>query len=429
MGQLLGPDFPTDLGLAVSGGGDSMAMLHLAAGWARVYGVRLWVVTVDHGLRATSAAEAAMVADECATLGLPHSTLRWDGWDGTGNLQDAARQARRELISRWRGVCRHVLMAHTLDDQAETLLMRLARGSGVDGLAAMAERTRLLVPSAPFQPIRSQAGPPWPPTLQAEWEILRPLLDMGRAELRHYLTTLRIPFVDDPTNDDTAYARVRMRRLIGAEGLDLTTLSATARHMGRAQVALGRRAHDVALRIGRADPTAPGCVVLDRDGFAQTEGETQLRLLSAALQMVATATYRPRLTALEDALDRVLGGGTATLHGGILVPRGDALWIAREPARVADLTAQTGEPHVWDGRWTIWGHDIKGLQVRALGEEGLRQIGELPVPRAPRLVLSSLPAVWDGVRLVGCGPLGFGVAHGLTHRPPGGDFPARLLAH
>ena len=98
MGQCLGPDFPTDIGLAVSGGGDSMAMLHLAAGWARVYGVRLRVVTVDHGLRAESAAEAAMVAEEARSLGLPHSTLRWTGWDGQGNLQDAARAARRDLI-------------------------------------------------------------------------------------------------------------------------------------------------------------------------------------------------------------------------------------------------------------------------------------------------------------------------------------------
>ena len=427
MGQLLGPDFPDDLGLAVSGGGDSMAMLHLAAGWARVYGVRLWVVTVDHGLRVESAAEAAMVAEECAGLGLPHSTLRWDGWDGTGNLQDAARAARRDLIGRWRGVCRHVLMAHTRDDQAETLLMRLARGSGVDGLAAMSDVTRL--PVVPMHPIRDMNGPPWPPVLGPDWFIVRPLLDTDRADLRHYLKTLRIPFVDDPTNDDDAYARVRMRRLIGAEGLDLATLAATARHMGRAQVALGRRAHDVAVKILNVDPTAPGCVVLDRDGFAATEAETQLRLLAAALQMVASATYRPRLAALEDALDRVLGGGTVTLHGGIMVPRGDRVWIAREPARVADLTSPTGDGSSWDQRWRIYGQDIRDLQIRALGEDGLRQIGDLPSPRAPRSVLSSLPAVWDGDRLVGCRPLGFGPACVWEHRPPGGDFPNRLLAH
>ncbi|WP_237057663.1 tRNA lysidine(34) synthetase TilS [Loktanella sp. M215] len=423
---MLGPDFPRDIAVAVSGGGDSMAMLHLAAAWARVYGVRLWVVTVDHGLRTESAAEATMVADACAALGLPHSTLRWTGWDGQGNLQDTARRARRDLIGGWRGVCGHVLMAHTRDDQAETLLMRLARGSGVDGLAAMAVRTTVRAAAAP---VTCPDGPPSPATPSAAFEILRPLLDTDRAALRHYLKTLHIPYVDDPSNDDDAYARVRMRRLIGAEGLDVATLADTARQMGRAQVALDRRAHDVAVQVMRDDATAPGAVVLDRDGFAWVEAETQLRILAAALQMVATATYRPRLDALEDALARLIGGGTTTLHGGIVVPRGDRVWIAREPARVAGRIAVGESQPLWDGRWRVFGPNIKGLSVGALGEAGLAQIAAKPAPRAPRLVLAGLPGVWDGDRLVACQPLRFGPRYVLEHHPPGGELPNRLLAH
>ncbi len=129
MGTLLGPDFPDHVALAVSGGGDSMAMLALTHDWARVMGLRVSVVTIDHGLRAASAEEAAMVGRECAALGHPHSILRWQ-WDGTGNLQDAARDARLRLIADWRGAIEHVLFAHTRDDQAETVVMRLARGSG-----------------------------------------------------------------------------------------------------------------------------------------------------------------------------------------------------------------------------------------------------------------------------------------------------------
>ena len=165
MGQLIGPDFPKQIGLAVSGGGDSMAMLGLAHAWARVWGVGLHVATVDHGLRPESADEAALVARECATLGHSHSTLKWT-WDGQGNVQDQARRARLRLLGAWCDGFSHVLMAHTADDVAETFLIRLARGSGVDGLSAMSARRNL-----------------------DGFDVLRPCLDMTRAELRHYAKT------------------------------------------------------------------------------------------------------------------------------------------------------------------------------------------------------------------------------------------------
>ena len=101
MGRLLGPDFPTDIGLAVSGGGDSMAMLYLAHNWTHQYGVRLWIATVDHGLRAESPAEARMVVEECKALGWSHATLQWT-WDRQGNVE-AARHAHHP----WLGIMWH----------------------------------------------------------------------------------------------------------------------------------------------------------------------------------------------------------------------------------------------------------------------------------------------------------------------------------
>jgi len=405
MGQLLGPDFPQRLCLAVSGGGDSMAMLHLAARWARVYGITLQVATVDHGLREASAAEAVMVAAEAQGLGLPHETLRWQGWDGRGNLQNEARQARRALLRQAAGGA-SVLMAHTQNDQAETVLMRLARGSGVDGLAGMSDD--------------ATAG---------GMRILRPLLTETRAALRHYVTTLKIPFVDDPSNDDIEYARVRMRALIGTEGLDTATLAATATHMARARDALQALARNAARDLSRPDATAPGAVVWDRDGFAALGAETQLRLAAAAVMAVTAATYRPRLEPLLEAVNRAMSGGAAVLAGAIIVPQRGRLFIAREPMAVGSAVDVAGPACRWDTGWRLEGHDINGLTVCALGEAGLARIPDKPQSHAPRHILASLPAVWDGATLVAFAPLGFGAPHSIIPPGSGEELTLARLAH
>ena len=404
MGALLGPDFPAEIGVAVSGGGDSMVLLHLAAGWARVMGIRLRPVTIDHGLRPESADEAALVAQECAVLGLGHDVLRWDGWDGRGNLMAAARQARLDLIGQWRGECRHVLFAHTEDDQAETLLLRLARGSGVEGLAAMSH-------------VREVGG----------WWQVRPLLDVSRADLRHHAATLRIPFVEDPTNDDPAFARTRMRHLIRQEGLMAGTLAATAARMGRAAEALRRRAAAVAVDLWRPDPLSPGAIALDRDGFAAIEIETCLRILAGGLCWVSGDPLKPRLDPLEETLDRVLSGGTSTLHGGVVLARGDRIWIAREAAAQSRAPAAVGT--IWDGRWRIDDLPSGTLEIGPLGEAGWAQLSERPDPRPPQKVLLSLPALWDGVRLVACPALGAGQVAAITLQPPGVNFPESLCGN
>ncbi|MEM9764272.1 MAG: tRNA lysidine(34) synthetase TilS, partial [Pseudomonadota bacterium] len=156
------------LGLAVSGGSDSLALLHVATRWAKRSGRSLAVATIDHGLRGAAAAEAAAVARQSRGLGLPHALLAGDA-AGRGNLQGRARELRYTVLAAWAAGAGlgAVATAHTEDDQAETVLMRLARGAGADGLAGIAE-------------IRHRAGPP---TLT----VIRPLLGHGRAELRAWL--------------------------------------------------------------------------------------------------------------------------------------------------------------------------------------------------------------------------------------------------
>jgi tRNA(Ile)-lysidine synthase len=412
MGALLGPDFPSAIGLAVSGGGDSMAMLALAHGWARVMGIGLHVVTVDHGLRAAAEAEAAMVAAECAALGHPHTTLRWQ-WDGQGNLQDAARQARRDLIGAWRGDLAHVLFAHTGDDQAETVLMRLLRGSGVEGLAAM----------SPMRAVHDASG---------QWWVIRPLLGEARADLRHYAQTLKLSFVDDPSNDDPRFDRVRARQAIASLGLSVDGLAQTADRMARAAVACRARATDIARRIvteDRVNDLHTGDLLIDRDGLAGVERDTQMRILAAGLQWVATAPYRPRAHALEGLLDRLLAGGGGTLHGVDTTTHAVAIRLSREGTALRDGQIAACAGALWDGRWVVGAAAPPGLTLRALGPDGWAQRPENKPISSPARAAYAWPALFRGDHLVACPLLGVGPQDMIIFRPPSGHFAQFLESH
>lgn len=405
MGQLLGPDFPTHIGLAVSGGGDSMAMLALTHDWARIFGVGLHVVTVDHGLRQGSCEEATMVAEESAALGHPHTTLRWH-WDGQGNLQDAARRARLLLIDGWRGSISHVLFAHTQNDLAETFLMRLARGAGAEGLSAMADTRRVF----------GEGG----------FDIIRPLLDVSRADLRHHIDTLKVPYVDDPSNEDPRFDRVRVRKALQTLGIDAPTLAATAKRLSSASAALRARAATVSGATTSTD--AFGTLRIDRDGLAEVERDTQLRLLGAALSWVSGAPYRPRASALTGLLDRVLAGGGGTLHGADVQVNGAQIVIFRELAALRDVEQAPGAG-LWDGRWEIFGQAAEGYTIRALGHDGWTQLPERaahPIP--PYREAITLPALFEGDRLVAFMPANFGPEYGVRLSPMCGTFAGYLVS-
>src|ERR1700736_2924305 len=208
--------------LAVSGGPDSIALMWLAARWRRTLarGPRLVAVTVDHGLRAEAKAEARDVKRLARALDLPHRTLRWTGAKPKTGLPAAARAARYRLLAqaaRASGAT-HILTAHTRDDQAETLLMRLLRGSGIAGLAAMArqsERDGVL--------------------------LARPFLDISKSQLNATLKRAKIGFADDPTNRDVNFTRPRLRALLpllAAEGGDARNLARLASRLARANQAV-----------------------------------------------------------------------------------------------------------------------------------------------------------------------------------------------
>lgn len=412
MGRLLGPDFPSDIGLAVSGGGDSMAMLYLAHNWTREFGVRLWVVTVDHGLREGSVEEAEMVAEECVDLGWPHATLRWRGWSGSGNLMAAARQARLELIDRWREGITHVLFAHTGDDVAETFLMRLKRGSGVDGLAGMSARQRVMPfasrpPGLGHSDMRATKRPPQAqsdPGSDAApkpgfWQI-RPLLGESRESLRFYLETLQGRWVDDPTNEDDRFERARLRKALGLlekEGLYRQSLVDAAGRMARARDALRSVTAKRAERIVLTGPL--GCLLVRRDPFRDTEEELRYRLLSGALMWVSGAIYPPRSDALEDLVERVLSGGGGTLHGCDVRIEPETIRISREANATLPMTYVPGEDP-WDNRWHIVGPSTGREKLRALGADGYEALPDKTAAMRPLHALQATPSIWRDGKLV-----------------------------
>ncbi|WP_084667799.1 tRNA lysidine(34) synthetase TilS [Nioella nitratireducens] len=374
--RMLAGQIPDRLAVAVSGGGDSLALLGLACDWAEGRGCDIHALTVDHGLRPEAADEALIVAREAVRMGAQHRTLKWRQWDGKGNLQAAAREARYRLM---RGYCtdhgiKAILLGHTQDDQAETVLMRLARGSGVDGLAAMPE---------------GRYGTD---------DILRPLLAEPRSDLRIWLTRQGMRWVEDPTNDDPRYDRVRARRLLtqlAPFGLDASRLAETAAAMARARVALGARAAELADAIVT---DRRGIVLFDRDRLAAVEEETRLRLVAHGLACLSGAPYKPRLATLTATLDRALQGRGGTLQGCRLIPWRDRLVMAREAKAVERQEIPADGTAFWDGRWRISLPDVPGATIRVLGEEGVAMIdrsGSLP-----HAALLSFPGVWLGPTLI-----------------------------
>lgn len=395
---------PDRLGVAVSGGSDSLALLHAAQAWSADGGPAIEAVTVDHGLRPEAADEAAFVAALCAGLGVPHSVLRWKGWDGKGNLQDQARQNRYALIAGWAAErdLPSVALGHTMDDQAETFVMRLQREAGVEGLASM----RLV--------FRREGA-----------RFDRPFLFDRRADLRAFLLTRGVRWIEDPSNEDDRFDRVRVRRaldLLEPLGIGAEELLRVALNLRDASDALGAAAAGF---VREAAKSAGGDLIFDRTALRRQPAEIVRRVLGHALMFVASAAYPPRRDPLEQAIARVGDGGNTTLHGCLVMVSGMTVRIAREHAAVAGLAGPTNE--VWDGRWRLTGPHAPDLEVRALGE-AVKDCPDWRGTGLPRASLLASPAIWRGEDLVAA-PVA-GLANGWTAEAPGSaDFADALFAH
>jgi tRNA(Ile)-lysidine synthase len=310
--------------LAVSGGPDSTALLVLAARWVKRLkrAPKLIAVTIDHGLRPEAAREAAMVKQLARRLGVPHRTLHWRGRKPRTGLQEAARYARYELLAQiaTRSHFAHILTAHTLDDQAETVLFRLARGSGLFGLTGMAPAAPL-----PLDGVR-------------EIFLVRPLLHLPKARLVATLKAERIAFAEDPSNRDPRFTRARLRTLMPAlarEGLDARGLARLAARLRRAESTI-----QVAVQAARsalAPPPWPrhGPIAFATAPFAGLPAEVGLRLLGEAIAYTGDEgpVELAKLESLYEALRQARSRLRRTLAGALITLSSDHLTVERAPAR------------------------------------------------------------------------------------------------
>ncbi|WP_404386037.1 tRNA lysidine(34) synthetase TilS [Caenispirillum salinarum] len=384
----LGPfERPPRLAVAVSGGADSLALTLLAHEWAARRGGSVLALTVDHGLRPAAAEEARTVGRWLAARGIAHAILTNERPAPSANIQAEARGLRyRLLLERCRaeGIL-HLLTGHHREDQAETLLLRLGRGSGLRGLSAMA-----------------------PVTEATEARLLRPLLDVPRASLSATCAAAGMDWVDDPSNRDRRHARVRVRAVLPAletAGIGLTParLAETAARLGRARAAENEA---VAALLAKAVTVHPlGHAEVDPDPFADAPEEIALRAFSRVLACIGGAAHTPRLDGLEQALAR-LGTTEVTVAGCRLAHRRNRWIVCREAGRTAPPAPLAAG--AWDGRWR-WTPpaDRSDTAVGALGETGLSVVPKDVRGLLPSVVVQALPAVWKSGDVIGLPGLGW----------------------
>lgn len=381
---LLAGDKPGAIAVAVSGGADSMALALLTADWAKKRRIAVVPLIVDHRLRPESTREARHVAGLLRKAGLTPKLLTWDAkTKPAANRQALAREARYDLLGQEcakQGV-RHLLLAHHRDDQAETLLLRALRGSGVDGLAAMQPRS-----------LRGE-----------NLILLRPLLEIPKARLVATLQKRKQLWVEDPSNANASFQRVRVRAALdllsdndAAHRAELVQhLAQTAKNFARTRALLDAAAYD--LLHDSVQLTPAGCAWLDPAGLVAAEDELSLRALVKLLGAIGGISVPPRLDGLQRLLEAFRSGKSLplTLHRCLLTTiKGENRLLVCREARYLPAT-QPLQSMLWDGRFRIAvAKPLRGISIAPLGKA--KKADDWPPVTAellPKVAWPALPAL------------------------------------
>jgi tRNA(Ile)-lysidine synthase len=384
------------IAVAVSGGPDSLALVILCHRWATARGGEAIALSVDHRLRPESAAEARQVHRWLKARGIPNRTLLWKRHGGrpSSALQAAAREARYRLMAQWcrrQGVL-HLALAHHAGDQAETVLMRLARGGGPDGLAGMSA-------------IAAREGV----------RLIRPLLPVASAGLRAVLKARHQDWIEDPSNSNPIFERVRWRRFIPANLVPSLAVAA-------AEIGQERRLREAAVAglLAGAKIHPAGFLTMPLAELRAAPANVAERALARCLIVIGGDPYGPRQESLA-RLRRSLAANLAgrTLGGCRLVCRGSRLFIFREADAAAERVAvRAGAVVRWDGRFDL--RIATSGTIARLGEAGWAKLPAAKrVASIPREAALALPALWRGGRPLYLPRVGTGTGFGPALFRPG----------
>ncbi|MEH6401769.1 MAG: tRNA lysidine(34) synthetase TilS [Sneathiella sp.] len=382
---------PTTVVIAVSGGSDSMALCLLAQKWCEKNSVNLVGLTVDHGLRVEAAREAQQVCSWLQERGISHYTLKWDGPYPEAGIQQAARDARYKLLSdKCLGLgATHIFLGHQLEDQLETLLLRLSKGSGVQGLAAMN-----LV------------------STRGAFTLVRPLLNISRADLRVFLNNSGQVWIDDPSNENPIYTRTKLgdvlEKLTALPGSSMTSVALASQRLQRADRALNAITEEFLSTLVVISPF--GYVSFPIDFCDKMPEDIGLRFLDRIFTYVRGGSTRPVLMSLENLLTDIRknsGFKAATLAGCQLQKFENSWIVCREPGRNGLPITGFEKAHslLWDNRFLVVDHSGEDeslnkipFTVRIIGNEGWKILSKsehLDINRPlPNIVKKNLPAIW-----------------------------------
>jgi tRNA(Ile)-lysidine synthase len=389
--QLMAPftpfESPPTILVATSGGPDSMALTLLANQWAVEQGGRAIAITVDHRLRVDSTEEAHQVKAWLEARGIEHHILTWERPQDEefllSSLQADAREARYQLLGQW---CtdhnvKHLLTAHHAQDQLETFLIRLAKGSGLKGLTSTQGEV-----------------------LTIFGRILRPLLKVDANRLKTTLKYFNQPYLLDPSNENEDFTRVRWRQLLPsleAEGLTPMTLQESLERLSHSQRLIEQYVSILVKQYATFTPY--GYSILKKDVLQETP-EALEELLKSLLEMMRTQRYPVRRLALHRAILQMKEDQSFTLGGCQIINKTNEWWIVREPAAIRkDITVHKPGTYLWDSRFTIEVSQNTPCRIAPLGEHGIQMLEEdvkKQYKDIPHIVLQSLPALWKDADLI-----------------------------